>query len=107
MTSKAVDASYPPTLPDEHLSYLINSVQDWQYQHGSLLKVPPKSGMTLARPIGVTLFPTLFPRLCFHEARNIQAIYNHLYAAVAVDEIWLSEVLKEYHAVSASDFERC
>lgn len=88
--------SYPPQLSREHSSDLVSSVRDWQFQHGSLLKAPPRTGNVLARPIGVTLFPTLFPKDLFEEARELQRIYNKLYTAIAADETWLGEVLKEY-----------
>jgi len=88
--------SYPPQLSKGQLSSLISDVRDWQYVHGSLLKAPPDTGAVLARPIGVSLFPTLFPRSYFEEARALQTSYSELYAGVAGDEEWLFEILKEY-----------
>ena len=84
----------PPRLSEEHLKFLIENVRDWQYQHGSLLKYPPRSGKIGSRPIGATLFPSNFPRRCYEEACALQPIYNKLYAEIAEDEEWLHEALK-------------
>jgi glutathione synthase len=90
---------YPPQLSSGQLSSLIANVRDWQYTHGSLLKAPPDTGQLSARPIGVSLFPSIFPKARFEEARALQVPYNELYAAVAGDEDWLFEVLKEYDSL--------
>ena len=83
-------------ITDEHLSTLVQCVKDWQYQHGSLLLVPPMSGKNIARPIGATLFPSDFPGRCYEEACSLQPIFNKLYAAVAEDEEWLFDSLKGF-----------
>ena len=81
-------------ISEEHLSTTVQYVRDWQYQHGSLLQFPPRSGKIIARPIGVTLFPSNFPKRCYDEACDLQPIFNKLYAAIAEDEKWLYENLK-------------
>lgn len=96
ITMPVSESSYPPQLAANQLSSLIDNIRDWQFAHGSLLKAPPISGNVVARPIGVTLFPSLYPKECFHEARLLQALFNELYAAVAADEEWMFEVLKGY-----------
>lgn len=91
----AAHTSFEPSkLQEEHLHFLLDSVRDWQIQHGSLIKAPPNSGITLARPIGATLFPSNFPLACFEEARGIQRIYNRLYVAIAADEKWLFNTME-------------
>lgn len=47
-----------------------------------------------ARPVGVSMFPSLLPRALFEEAEALQPIYNRLYAAVSNDEEWLFGVLE-------------
>ncbi|KUJ15967.1 glutathione synthase [Mollisia scopiformis] len=88
---------YPPVLSEEALETLISDVKDWQITHGSLLKLvrTEDEHTVLSQPVGCTLFPTLFPRNLFQEALSLQAIYNKLYAAVAEDEEWLYETLKD------------
>ena len=49
----------------------------------------------LAITAPVTLFPSLFPMNCYHEALMIQTAYNEMYANVARDEEWLGDVMKE------------
>lgn len=101
MSDNAISPS-PPRLSDEHVAFLVESVRDWQYQHGSLLKYPPRSGDVGARPIGATLFPSNFPRRCYEEACNLQCTFNKLYAAIAEDEVWLQEALQALINSSAS-----
>ncbi|KAL8834216.1 MAG: hypothetical protein Q9170_003846, partial [Blastenia crenularia] len=82
-------------LSGEQLEPLINDVLDWQYGHGSLLKIPPYSGEILARPIGVSLFPSRFPRDLFQRAKKLQVLFNKLYVSVARDTEWLTEALRD------------
>ena len=86
-------------LSEEHLEEILNTVRDWQFIHGSLLKVPPRSGKTLAYPVGVSLFPSNFPKRLFESALNIQCIFNKLYTGVSHDEQWLYDVL--HHQITA------
>ena len=88
-------APYPPTLSPQQLSNLIFSIKDYQITHGMLLKYGPDAHSINAIPIGVSLFPSLFPWSLFEEARELQAVYNKLYARVSEDEEWLFEVLEE------------
>lgn len=94
--SKRLKMKYPSPLSDEKFDFLIASVKDWQITHGSLLKVifSDEEYTVLSRPVGVALFPTLFPNSLFQEALHLQGTYNKLYAAVAEDEEWLFETLK-------------
>lgn len=94
---------YPPILDSEQLDYLLSNIKDWSILNG--LAVRPSSSFvseeldpsrSLAVTAPVTLFPSLFPRACFEEARAIQTAYNELYACIANNEEWLGEVVKEY-----------
>jgi hypothetical protein len=98
---------YPPDLAADQQEQLINTVTDWLIAHG--LFAPRKSGTDKTQPtirvpsslslIPVTLFPSLFPRTCFHDAIEIQPEFNKLYAAVAADEDWLSAVIQDEYDV--------
>lgn len=87
---------YPPRLSDEQLEVLVSDVKDWQITHGSLLKLVKTEDdhTVLSHPVGVTLFPTLFPKNLFQEALGLQTAYNKLYASVAEDDEWLYSVLE-------------
>jgi hypothetical protein len=94
---------YPPDLTTDQLDYLISDVKDWSILHGLAVRPPISSvpeevdpSRSLAVTAPVTLFPGLFPRACFEEARSIQGAYNELYAAIATDVQWLGEVVEEY-----------
>lgn len=86
---------YPPNLTDPHLLHLITTITDYQFLHGSVLKIPPYTGQTFARPVGVSVFPSPFPRKLFEEAQNLQKVWNELYVKVSVAEKggWLEGVL--------------
>jgi glutathione synthase len=88
---------YPPLLSDEQYEVLISDIKDWQITHGSLLKLvhTDEENTVQCQPVGTTLFPTLFPRDLFHEAHALQKEYNKLYTAVAEDDKWLLDVLKD------------
>ena len=94
---------HPPHLTLDQQNYLLSNIKDWSIYNG--LAVRPSSGFvpqdvdssrSLATTAPVTVFPSLFPRSCFEEARAIQRAYNALYAAIAKDEEWLGKVVEEY-----------
>ena len=82
----------------EQRQSLIDNVKDWQITHGSLLKLvrTDEEHTILSQPIGISLYPSLFPEKHFNHARSLQTLYNELYARVAQDEEWLFQVLKPF-----------
>ena len=110
---------YPPNLTSEQLDYLLSNIKDWSILNGLSVRPPstfvskdidPSRSLAITAP--VTLFPSLFPKACFEEARAIQIAYNELYACIANDEEWLGEIVKEYACIlqifiNAFDFLRC
>ena len=93
---------YPPSISPKGSEYLLACIKDWSIAHG--LAVRPSGAFvpdeidrshSLAVTAPVTLYPSLFPRTCFEEAREIQPSYNALYAAIAQDESWLGDIVKE------------
>lgn len=94
--------SYPPELSDEQRDYLIQVVKDWSIQHSLTYRPHPSfvsdeinKYHTLATNAPITLFPSPFPKSCFDQARDLQTVYNELYAAIADDEEWLEEMIQE------------
>ncbi|KAL9102234.1 MAG: hypothetical protein Q9163_002594 [Psora crenata] len=97
-----VSPKYPPHLTPDQLDFLLSNIKDWSIFNGLAVRptqafVPQEldSSRSLATTAPVTLFPSLFPRSCFEEARAIQCAYNTLYAAIARDEDWLRKVVEE------------
>jgi len=95
-------SEYPPSLSVEQEEYLAQVVKDWSIEHGltvrpspSLVSEEANPNHVLATNAPITLFPSPFPKSCFEKARSLQQVYNHLYAAIASDERWLGEVMKE------------
>lgn len=86
---------HPPDLSETQLDALITEAKDWQLTHGSLLKLVlrEQENTVPAVPIGVALFPTLFPRRLFAEAADLQQCFNQLYMAIAEDDAWLEQAL--------------
>ena len=94
---------YPPNLTAEQSDYLLTNLKDWSILNGLAVRpslsfvsesIDPSRSLAVTAP--VTLFPSLFPTVCFEEARAIQKAYNELYALIARDEEWLQEIVEEY-----------
>ena len=94
--------NYPPPLSQEQHEYLLSNVKNWSILNGLAVRPPdafvsrdidPEKCLAVTAPL--TLFPSLFPRHCFEEAREIQIAYNELYVAIAKDEQWLKDVVEE------------
>lgn len=98
-----MDPDYPPNLTAEQETYLLSNIKDWSILNGLAVRpsatfvpkeIDPSSSLAVTAP--VALFPSLFPRGCFDEARAIQKAYNELYALIARDEEWLQGIVEEY-----------
>lgn len=96
MPVPSIPIPYPPALSHEQLSNLIFNIKDYQLTHGMLLKRGADAHSVHGVPVGVTLFPSLFPQDLFDEANRLQTVFNRLYASVSEDEEWLESVLSEY-----------
>ena len=103
-------SSYPPTtLPDNFKHHLVEASKDWSIAHGLAVRVSTNhkdagaatdsaeghDTNALVTTAPITLFPSPFPRTCFEKALELQPAYNELYAAIAGDEEWLEEIVKE------------
>lgn len=101
MSSKSFPA-YPPGLTKPQKDYLLENLKDWSIANGLAVR-PAQSWVTadqdpsgsLAASAPVTLFPSLFPRDCFLQAKAVSTAYNELYSAIASDEAWLKEVIEQ------------
>ena len=95
-------SEYPPHLNAEQAEYILTNIKNWSIYNGLAIR-PPQSfvskdvdnSQSLATTAPVTLFPSLFPKVCFEEAKAIQCAYNELYAEIAADEAWLGKVVEE------------
>ncbi|KAI1098064.1 glutathione synthase [Jackrogersella minutella] len=86
-------------LSEAHLDKILLELEDYQICHASLLKIPRsladfESTVAIARPIGVSIIPTTFPRPQFERALEIQTLFNELYIKIAEDEIWLQAIIQ-------------
>ena len=88
---------YPPQLSDSQNQYLLSNIKEWSILHGLAVRpseeVDPSGSTAVTAP--VTLFPSLFPRSCFDEARAVQTAYNELYASIASHADWLRTIMEE------------
>jgi len=93
---------YPPDQSDEEQKYLLTSLKDWSIAHGLAVRptttyvsaeIDPSGALATTAP--VTLFPSLFPRVCFEQAKSVAQDYNELYSAIASDEEWLKQTVEE------------
>ena len=93
---------YPLKLTSQELDYLYSNLKDWSIANGLAVRPAPSYVPTETDPSGalattapVTLFPSLFPRVCFEQAKSVVEAYNELYSAIASDEAWLKEIVEE------------
>ncbi|GAO49891.1 glutathione synthase [Saitoella complicata NRRL Y-17804] len=96
--------AYPPSLTEAQKQYLHSSLTDYALAHGLVVRpadslAPTNPSNTLATAAPVTLFPSLFPREAWMEARDVQEMYNELYVRVSRDEKWLGEVMESLKGV--------
>lgn len=95
-------SDYPPDLRPDEDHFLLTNLKDWSIAHGLAVRPAPTFVSSSQDPSGVlattapvTLFPSLFPRVCFDEGLAIQTAYNELYSAIARDEKWLQSIVEE------------
>ncbi|KAI1383730.1 glutathione synthase [Hypoxylon trugodes] len=86
-------------LSEDYLEKILSELEDYQISHGSLLKIPrgwtdSELPMAIARPIGISIIPTPFPRQQFEHALNIQALFNELYMNIAEDDLWFQPIVQ-------------
>ena len=97
--------SYPPELSTDEEEHLIAELEDWSIAHGLTVRaaVPTRlsRSSSLATTAPVTLYPSLFPRVCFEQAQSVMSAYNELYAAIACSHMWLGETLGKYVGTAA------
>lgn len=94
--------SYPPVITGTESQGLLTTIKDWSIAHGLAVRPPPSlvsaesdPNGVLATTVPVTLFPSPFPRVCFEQAKSVQKAYNQLYARIAQDEDFLTEIAQE------------
>ncbi|KAI5810682.1 glutathione synthase [Pyronema omphalodes] len=97
--------SYPPEPTPKGFAHLLSAFNDYSLSHGLTVRPAPsfvenpKNAIATAAP--VSLYPTLFPRSCFDNARRVQPAYNSVYASVASDDVWLGELVSSLAAVDS------
>ncbi|EKG14853.1 Glutathione synthase substrate-binding eukaryotic, partial [Macrophomina phaseolina MS6] len=119
MSSSQKSPAQRPDDEDEHFMWnipesqtagdlgdLVDQIKDYQFTHGAMIKLArTNEGPTvLSRPIGVSVYPTPFPRARFQEAIDLQQAFNKLYAGIAEDPEWLEETLR--HLIDTDSFTR-
>lgn len=88
-------SNYPPeATPD-----LLDTFTDYCLAHG--LTVRHASDPNAASPAPVSLYPSLFPRRCFDNARAVMPAYNDVYLRIASDSEWLGQLVSEYGTLPA------
>ena len=93
---------YPPELSAAQQDYLLSNIKILSLLNGLAVRpspafvsneVDPSESLAVTAPI--TLFPSLFPKTCFEEAKAIQKAYNALYSSISKDEAWLKIIVEE------------
>ncbi|KAF7189818.1 Glutathione synthetase, partial [Pseudocercospora fuligena] len=83
-------------MTEEDIKTLIPEIKDYLITHGSLLKLVRYEEVSTvqARPVGVSIAPTKFPRSAFDQAQRLQPSMSELYIRAASNESWLEEVFR-------------
>lgn len=85
---------WPPSLTPEQHDHLLLLASTYALSHGFTI-LPPNSTTppthTFAAPL--SLFPTPFPRHLYQLAKDIQPMYNTIYARIALDWDFLDRVM--------------
>lgn len=102
MASSVVNTEYPPVITESESLSILATIKDWSIAHGLAVRPPPSLVAAAADPHGilattvpVTLFPSPFPQVCFEQAKSVQEAYNQLYASIAQDEDFLTDIAQE------------
>ena len=102
MESTSIYPAYPPDLTEEQKAYLLSNLKDWSIANGLAVRPAPTfvpteqdPAVALATTAPVTIFPSLFPKGCFEQAKSVAKAYNELYSAIASDEGWLTGIVEE------------
>ena len=88
---------WPPAQSAEQEAALLSLASDWSLSHGLVLRPvgsaasPPSTTASIHAPY--SLYPSPFPRKLFDQAKELQEIYNSLYASVTVDKDFLEDVI--------------
>lgn len=95
-------STYPPHLDPAQEESLVTTIKDWTIQNGLTVRPSPAflpegsdPKHVLATNAPVTLFPSVFPKSCYEEAKSIQTVYNQLYAKITCNEAWLGKIMEE------------
>lgn len=90
-------APWPPVLTPAQDDRLLELASDYSLSHGLVLRpvaLPHSSpSTTTAIHAPYALFPSPFPRALFEQAKDLQPLYNALYAHVTVADDFLDEVV--------------
>ncbi|KAG2079703.1 glutathione synthase, partial [Suillus discolor] len=103
-------STWPPQLTPEQLEALTLSATTYALSHG-LLYLPPSQSPSNTQPripttaihAPLSLIPAPFPRAQFQAARELQSVYNVLYARVAMDTQFLDTVMGAEEGVGKAD----
>ena len=95
-TSSCLDDDAPSDwlMNEAKLKQLISDVKDYLLTNGSVLKLVRFEELSSvpARPVGVSILPTPFPRRLFESAVAVQPLFTELYLRAASDDTWFHEV---------------
>ena len=107
MVTTAFDfASWPPKFTDEQLKQLTLQATTYALSHSLLylpVSVDPPPAPTSAIHAPLSLLPAPFPQALFEKVKRLQAVYNVLYARIALDTEFLDNIMGEGGGVADVD----
>ncbi|KAG6829442.1 hypothetical protein H0H87_011397 [Tephrocybe sp. NHM501043] len=106
MASASVLSEWPPALTNAQTDELTLLATSYAFSTG-LIYLPPADRQPFAPESAINaplaLFPSPLPRSLFEHARNLQGIYNTLYARIALDEEFLDRIMGTDNGVGKVD----
>jgi hypothetical protein len=89
--------SWPPALTEAQEGHLLSLASDYSLANGLVLRPPAPPGSTPSTTMAIhapySLLPSPFLASLFEQAKDLQPLYNALYAHVTVDDAFLDEVV--------------
>ncbi|KAG5437307.1 hypothetical protein PCANB_001100 [Pneumocystis canis] len=100
--------NYPPFLDKNQYNFLVSELMDYIQIHGIHIRKKPsdsnKNCFFNHENVPLTLYPSLFPSIAFKTAKKIQCDFNKLYAFIANNEEFMTQVMK--NLIDIDDFIR-
>ncbi|KAG0230500.1 hypothetical protein BGW42_000921 [Actinomortierella wolfii] len=92
-------ADLAASLSDNQLAVLKDAALDFALSHGLVVRPPVNAGHAGVVNAPIALFPSPFPTKAYHNAVDIQPLYNQLVHDISQDDAFLKEIMESLSTV--------